>query len=357
MKKPLSEKGRLLKKAESLKIDIDKDIKAPQKAWELKNLESSVHSTLGTLGNFSLIIGKAKSRKSFFVSIAISAAISEDIVLKRYKSELPKKQQEVIYFDTEQGEFHVQQALKRICRQTGIEKPDNLHVYHLRTLKPSERLKIIETIIYNNDNVGFVVIDGIRDLVTSINDEVQATKMSSKLLKWSEERNIHIVTVLHQNKSDNNARGHLGTELVNKAETVLSVIKMKGNEEVSIVEPVSCRNKEPESFAFKIIDGLPTIVESFTAKISGKLRKKKLGEQSIDVKYELLRDVFTEEDVAFSYGRLIKQIKSSYDKLHNAPIGDNQVKDFITECRTNKWLLQKQKKGKYTLGLSLEDDP
>jgi hypothetical protein len=32
---------------------------------------------------------------------------------------------------------------------------------------------------------------------------------------------IHIHTILHQNKADENARGHIGTELNNKAETVL----------------------------------------------------------------------------------------------------------------------------------------
>ena len=355
--KTLSRKEKLLQVAEGLKIGLEQDLKPPQKAWELKNLKSQGYSTLGSLGNFSLIIGKAKSRKSFFINIAVSAAISKDLILKQYRSVLPKKQQEVIYFDTEQGEYHVQLALKRICRQTGIEKPTGLHIYHLRTLEPSVRLKIIETVIYNNDNVGMVVIDGVRDLVTSINDEVQATKISSKVLKWSEEKNIHIVTVLHQNKSDNNARGHLGTELLNKAETVLSVTKMKGREEVSIVEPVSCRNKESESFAFEIIDGLPTIVENFTTKISGNPKKKKLVEQGCDIKNQLLKVVFSEEDAAFSYGDLVKQVKSSYQKLFNDPIGDNQVKDFIKECKSKGWLLQKTVKGKYTLGLSLENDP
>ncbi|MCU9931164.1 mobilization protein, partial [Escherichia coli] len=76
-----------------------------------------------------------------------------------------------------------------------------------------------------------------------------ATMIVSKLMKWSEEKNILIVTVLHQNKGDNNARGHIGTELNNKAETVLSVSKSSDNEMVSIVQAEMCRNLEPESFA------------------------------------------------------------------------------------------------------------
>ena len=68
--------------------------------------------------------------------------------------------------------------------------------------------------------------------------------IASKLLKWTEEKNIHVVTVLHQNKNDGNARGHLGSELVNKAETVLSVTKDSKEKDISIVEAEYCRNKE-----------------------------------------------------------------------------------------------------------------
>ena len=66
----------------------------------------------------------------------------------------------------------------------------DLTVYGLRSLKPSERLEIIEHAIYNTDNLGVVVIDGIKDLVTSINDESEATMIASKLLKWTEELGI-----------------------------------------------------------------------------------------------------------------------------------------------------------------------
>ena len=51
---------------------------------------------------------------------------------------------------------------------------------------------------------------------------------------------------LHQNKSDTNARGHIGTELNNKAETVLSVTVSEGNNDISIVEPQMSRNMSSE---------------------------------------------------------------------------------------------------------------
>ncbi len=343
----------LLKKAEALKINLDHEYKPPQVAWKQENLKQSGYSILGTLGNFSLVIGKAKSRKSFFINIVVSAAVRQDLVLGSYNSDLPKKQSQVVYFDTEQGKYHVQLALKRICKQTKIDKPTNLDVYHLRALKPIERLKLIEAVIYANDNIGFVVIDGIRDLVTSINDEEQATIVSSKLLKWTEERNIHIVTVLHQNKGNAFARGHLGTELINKAELVLSVTKQNGNEENSIVKPEYSRGVQPEPFAFTIIDGLPSAVDSFVEKPANTSRKQKLKDFKKEDKIKLLVDVFSDEK-GYKYGELKKQIQNSYITLFKESVGLNQAVDFITECKTKGWLHQEKSKGKYTLSSSLE---
>ena len=348
-----SNNNKYLQLAEKLRISQDQEFAEPQVALKQKNLKSDGYTTIGTLGNFSLLTGKAKSRKSFLISAVTSAVLSNDLIHGKYKGQLPEEQSDVVYFDTEQGKYHVQQAQKRICRQAKIDKPKNLHIYHLRALKPSERLKVIEAVIYANDNIGFVVIDGIRDLVTSINDEAKATEISSKLLKWSEELNIHIVVVLHQNKGNAFARGHLGTELINKAELVLSVTKQNGNEDISVVKPEYSRGIQPESFAFTIIDGLPSAVDNFVEKTANSSSsKQKLAHLQNEDKNKLLKEVFSHEN-GFKYSELVKQIKRSYSKLYKENVGDNQAKDFITECKNMGWINQKTPKGKYTLTPSL----
>ena len=234
------------------KIDPNRLLEEPKIAWCELNSLTLKESILGTLGDFGLVIGKPKSRKSFFINLAVTSALSQSLVQNRLRSYLPDDQNEVAYFDTEQSQYHVQKAVNRICKQLGNPNPKNLHTYFLRSLSPLDRLKIIEDIIYSNDKLGFVVIDGIKDLVNSINDEREATMISSKLLKWTEERNIFILTVLHQNKGNDNARGHLGTELINKAQIVLSVTKLEDDSNISIVEPQQCRDKEPDPIAFSV---------------------------------------------------------------------------------------------------------
>ncbi len=63
------------------------------------------------------------------------------------------------------------------------------------------------------------IIDGIKDLMTDINDAVQATRIMESLMALAKETNSCIVCVLHLNKSeqDRNMRGSIGTELTNKA--------------------------------------------------------------------------------------------------------------------------------------------
>jgi hypothetical protein len=349
-----SSNKKYLQLADKLRITEDQEFDEPQVALEQKNLKSDGYTTIGTLGNFSLLTGKAKSRKSFLISAVVSAVLSNDLIHGKYKGQLPEEQSDVVYFDTEQGKYHVQQAQKRICRQTKKDKVKNLYVYHLRALKPSDRLKVIEAVIYANANIGFVVIDGVRDLVTSINDEEKATNISSKLLKWSEERNIHIIVVLHQNKGNDFARGHLGTELVNKAELVLSVTKQNGNEDISVVKPEYSRGIQPESFAFTIIDGLPSAVDNFVEKTANSSSsKQKLSHLKNEDKLKLLKEVFSDEN-GLKYGELKNQIRSSYNALFKEDVGFNQIVDFITECKNKGWINQKIPKGKYTLTSSLE---
>lgn len=326
------------------KIDVKEVIPPPQVALYINN------EILGTLGNFSLITGKAKAKKSFLISMAVSSALTKKLLHGILKGSLPNEQNEVLYFDTEQGKYHVQKAVKRICKQINIDEPTNLYAFYLRSLNPAERLQFIETEIYSNDKIGFVVIDGIKDLVISINDEAEATMIASKLLKWTEERDIHIVTVLHQNKGDNNARGHIGTELINKAETVLSVTVVDNDKEVSIVEPQQCRNREPESFAFSIDEnGLPFIVNAYEPPIKKINNSFNVTELEPYKKYQLLTEVFS-HGIEFKYGELVSQLKIAYKKQLKKDLGDNRIKDLITDCKNNNWLIQSDKGKPYTLG-------
>ncbi len=312
----------LWEKLQTVKIDPLKQIpKPPTCLWFLKDYKEF---PVSSLGDFSLIIGKAKSKKTFAIGMMIAAAGSNDAIQQTIRGQLPKERSKILYFDTEQSEYHVKLAMNRICALLDLKVPKNIETYHLRKFPPLERLKMIETAIYKVPDVGMVVIDGIRDLVTSINDETQATNISSSLLKWTGELGIHIMTVLHQNKNDSNARGHLGTELVNKAATVLSVEKVTEGSK-SVVKAESCRGIEPPEFAFYIDDeGLPCICDYVPNKRGAKVLKPE------DIDYEMHRgvliDLFALEEKP-KLSSLKQRIKDLF-QLRGISFGINKADEF-----------------------------
>lgn len=182
-------------------------------------------SVIETLGNFSTSIGKAKSKKTFNVAALTAAALTNGTVL-HYRASFPEEKRGILYIDTEQGRPHCQQVLRRILRLAGLPEerdPDNLVMLTLRKFPPDMRLAIVGHAIGTIPHLGLVIIDGIRDLLYDINSPKEATDIISRFMQWTDDRQIHIHTILHQNKNDENARGHIGTELNNKAETVMQI--------------------------------------------------------------------------------------------------------------------------------------
>lgn len=330
-----------LNELEKHRIKASDKIPPPEIALKMfVDENTNKYAILGTLGNFSTFIGKAKAKKTFFVSIVVAALISLDYIFRTFSGCLPTNKRIGLYFDTEQSKWHVQKVFKRICDLCGIADPENLIMYALRSVETKTRLAFIEKKIYETENLGFVVIDGVRDLVFDINSPEEASEMAGKLLKWSEELNIHIITVLHQNKGDGNARGHLGTELMNKSETVLAIEK-KENSDISVVTPQFCRNREPEPFAFEVDEnGIPFKVRVPT---SEKMEKEKFSPD--DVTEEQLEEMFynifkLEQYKPVGYTKLLPQLVIAHAEIIGRKKGENFLKTLITKARNEQIILQ-----------------
>lgn len=99
-------------------------------------------SVIGTLGNFSASIGKAKSKKTFNVAALTAAALTNGTVLQ-YRASFPEEKRGILYIDTEQGRPHCQQVLQRILRLAELpeeQDPDNMVTLTLRKFPPDMQL-------------------------------------------------------------------------------------------------------------------------------------------------------------------------------------------------------------------------
>lgn len=311
------------------RILLSDNIPEPPRCLSI-NSEGEI-ATVGTLGNFSMIIGKAKSKKSFTVQMMINAALDQTTVDSFIGSTLPEGKRNVLVIDTEQGGYRTQKILRRAKYQV-VTHTGDLIAYDLRPFNPGERLQMVEEIIYSTSELGLVFIDGARDLVSDINDQEEATKISSMLLKWTADLNIHICVILHQNKGDSNARGHLGSELVNKAETTLSVTKDTDDDSLSYVEAEYCRDKEFKPFAIRVdSQGHPTIVPGLM-KSETKQTKKAWAPENYtpQVHHRVLIRIFpTTESEKYKYADFMERIRLSFID-EGIELGTTYLKKLIT---------------------------
>jgi len=322
------------KAATRYRIDPTKEVPAPPVIVSFNDIP------ICTKGNFSLITGKAKSRKTFLVSCMAASGICGFSSIAGLTGSLNEDDQ-VLYFDTEQSTYHLQRTVQRICLQSGNPNPPNFAAYGLRPLSPAERLELVEHVIQTSKNPGLVIIDGVRDLLSEgINCEAEATSLTSKILRWTYEKMIHVVLVLHQNKADNNARGHIGSELSNKAEAVLSVAKDSKYPDISIVTPEYCRGIEPASFAFRINEtGLPEITEETDSREKNRLEK--IGENLSFILPGMVS--LTREQLVQEY-------------MEAAGVKDRSANYHISEA-LRAGILVKGTSGNYKLKKSFEDEP
>lgn len=227
---------------------------------------------LFTLGNFSAITGKGKSKKTFLSSLILAAAASNKTVQEKFTGQLPANKRGVLLFDTEQSGYDAWITAKRVKELAG-DDIDNFGSFDLREYEPLQRCEIIDYGIKKfKDNLGFVVIDGVADLVKAINDEDEATRVGSLLMKWSKVYNIHICVIIHQNKADNFATGWLGSMIIKKAEAVIAVERDQFSKNRSKVRCDSIRGVvEFDNFVFDIENYLPKIDHNYnpTADNSG----------------------------------------------------------------------------------------
>lgn len=226
----------LTKVLESAQLNINDKITRPPAVISI--IENGKEIPFLTKGNISTIQGRAKSRKSFGLSMIIASYLMIEPLYSRFKGNFSGV---CIWIDTEQGRYDVQRVNRRISMfADGDLFSKYFFCFALRPFTPQKRIELIEHLIYNLQKqgieIGLLVIDGVRDLLSDINSPDESTSVMSKLMKWSDDLNCHISTVVHENKEGGKARGHIGTELINKSEVVLRVEKNEVQKDISVIK-------------------------------------------------------------------------------------------------------------------------
>lgn len=235
--------------------------------------------------------GKAKSGKTFFLSILMAASLTQKaLALERITNTnltndtnnqtladgADIKPLKVLWLDTEQSQQSTQEIIRDriipLSAAPATSKKDidsTFFAFNLRGLGFEKRGKMVDVAI-RSIKPDICIIDGIKDLMTDINDAVQATLIMEKLMALAKAQNCCIVCVLHQNKSeqDRNMRGSIGTELTNKAFEVFQCEMINENSTkdnlFKVTHTLSRKQKMEHKLYYRVNDeGLPEEVVDY----------------------------------------------------------------------------------------------
>ena len=207
---------------------------------------------LGGDGDLINFFGREKTRKSAAAACATSCFMAGG----DHKSLLFNVDfdgRNILHFDTEQSEFYHHKLAGQMMHQQGLdqnEHPSNFFSFHIMPYTKIDRLNFIRYSIDKTPNIGCMFVDGVVDLCRNYNDLEEASDLVTFFMNMASKRNFLLIDVLHNARSTGSARGHLGTELLNKAQCNINVTKEEGAKH-STLEIQSIRgDSEPKGFDF-----------------------------------------------------------------------------------------------------------
>jgi hypothetical protein len=181
-----------------------------------------------TFQNVSCIIAAPGVGKSSICESVCSAVIGTegiDTLGLSVSSEITK----VLYLDNERTSEDVWNSFDRAHRRSQTQgktiKDKVIDIVGLRMVAGlKERKQTIEALI-SEGSYDLVIIDGAGDLVNDTNSLVEAIECRVWFRELTSKYKVSILTTLHPNKGTVTPRGHIGSEIMREAETVLGVLK------------------------------------------------------------------------------------------------------------------------------------
>lgn len=294
-----------------------------------------------TESNMSLVKGDRKTGKSFLLSY----------LMQLYLDQNPDSK--FMYIDTEQSQPHIQKLIGRVYNYLGknerIKSPNGswgwtkpiandprILPVTIRAVSKKERKKMLVPLI-EEFKPDLVFIDGTRDLIGNFNDENETQDLIDMLLAICDKHKTHLCHVLHTNKNDSNSRGHLGHEIENKAECIITVEK-RSNIRKCVLE---CRDETPPTIYFKIEDGVAKPAYKFDwDKADPTDERGAKSERETDEMHELFNTIL--EKSPLKYTQLESTIIAKTGK------SARKAKDFIYNAKYRGIIVQLPDK-RYTL--------
>ena len=138
--------------------------------------------------------------------------------------------------------------------------------------------------------------------------------------------------------------GHLGSELTNKAETSISVVKDEKDPDISIVHSEYSRGRDFKDFVFTVDENEAPVILDYMLPSKGASSKSPYRYDQKQ-RFNIAKEAFKPGNIS-SYQEAFKSIKLTCEK-YNITIGDNIAKDWLQCFKIDGFITNKNGEYKF----------
>ncbi len=295
-------------------------------------------------GDIYLNKGKPKSGKSSVLKAFICA-----IILGAWGSiKAAVKGMKVLYIDTEQKPQDCQAVLTYVREVTGAsDEYLDEHIMFYSVRKRERNLLAGDlALLVSHWKPQLIIIDGSADFVNSFNDEVECSQLVHQFICIVEENDCALLSLIHENKAadDFNAKGHLGSLLVQKSALVIETRKAGELIKVSCSE---ARHKSMPDWYLTydengmLQDGSELFAEltanrTQSLRDANKAKSEKLAKERLELAYAIIRSEngrISRADLTARMAAKLERDRSTISTFISTQIGKTLflVNDMIQE--------------------------
>ncbi len=230
----------------------------------------------------------------------------------------------VLYVDTERNiNDQFPYAIQQIKRKSGYGPLDHVPDFDFISLigiKRDERLTALQVYLSelreNCDHHLFIVLDVITDCLSNFNDPSESMRLTDMMNTLINDHDVTFLCVIHENPNENSnkARGHLGTELCNKASCLMQIGlekdgQLKNTQLIRVNYLKTRMGRKPEPIYLRYCDqikGLVSAGRDLISEVSDSRRTKATMQEVFEGLQRVLKTPSSRQEVIAKMVKLLQ---------------------------------------------------
>ncbi|MFY7935990.1 MAG: hypothetical protein ACOVOQ_01330 [Flavobacterium sp.] len=259
----------------------------------------------------------------------------------------------LLYVDTERNQNdQLPWAMQQIRKKSGYpinQNPEHFDFISLVDISRNNRFETLKKYIELKqkefpDFQFVIVLDVVTDCIENFNDPRESLKLIDLMNELINQNDVTFICVIHENPSGEKARGHLGTEIINKASQVIQIAFDGEAKDLIMLKFLHSRNtRQIDSVYLRYDDEVKGLVEANADLIKqtkiGKQEKAPLDKVEVWIKNSLVGEVSREV--------LLNDLKKHFN------CGEKTIDDRLKTLLEDDFLDKSHKKGKVYYSLKI----